>query len=124
MNGSAHFTPWLDPVPGAVAEARRFVVGVLSARREKGDDLDDCELMVSELATNAVRHGRSMFRVGVSGGPGPIRIEVSDCNPRLPGEGGASPDAESGRGLQIVGTLAARWGVREEREGKTIWFEL
>jgi anti-sigma regulatory factor (Ser/Thr protein kinase) len=124
MNGSTHFTPWLDPVPGAVAEARRFVVGVLGKRRDEGNDLDDCELMVSELATNAVRHGRSMFRVGVSGTPGPIRVEVSDCNPRLPVEGGAPLDAQSGRGLQIVDTLSARWGVREEREGKTVWFEL
>jgi anti-sigma regulatory factor (Ser/Thr protein kinase) len=121
LRGAAQLSPWLDPVPGNVAEARRFVAEALAGR---GGSLDDCELMVSELATNAVRHGRSMFRVGVHRLGQPIRIEVSDCNSRLPVEGAAGTDAQSGRGLQIVDTLSARWGVRPEAEGKTVWFEL
>lgn len=33
---------------------------------------------------------------------------------------------EHGRGLQLVGSLADRWGVRRRRETqeKTVWFEL
>jgi anti-sigma regulatory factor (Ser/Thr protein kinase) len=120
-NGAAQLSPWLDPVPGNVAEARRFVTEALAGRK---GPLDDCELMVSELATNAVRHGRSMFRVGVYRQGGPVRVEVSDYNSRLPVESAAGTDAQSGRGLQIVDSLSSRWGVRPEAEGKTVWFEL
>jgi hypothetical protein len=42
----------------------------------------------------------------------------------LPVPAGAATDAQSGRGLQIVDALAVRWGVRPEREGKTVWFEI
>lgn len=119
-NQATHLSAWLDPQPDNVAVARRFVVDSLGG---KTAELDDCELMVSELATNAVRHGRSMFRIGVYRLDGPIRIEVSDYNSRLPVEAGVSPDAQSGRGLQIVDALSSRWGVRPEAEGKTVWFE-
>jgi anti-sigma regulatory factor (Ser/Thr protein kinase) len=111
----------MDPLPENVAAARRFVVDSLAGAR---DGVDDCELLVSELATNAVRHGRSMFRIGVYRRDGPIRIEVSDHNDRLPVQGGAGPEAQSGRGLQIVDALSARWGVRPDFEGKTVWFEV
>jgi len=125
INVAGHLSAWLDPLPGNVAEARRFVVDSLRGQAAQLNDyeMDDCELMVSELATNAVRHGRSMFRVAVYRLDGPIRIEVSDFNSRLPVEGAAGADAQSGRGLQIVGALASRWGVRPEDEGKTVWFE-
>jgi anti-sigma regulatory factor (Ser/Thr protein kinase) len=111
----------MDPLPENVAAARRFVVDSLTGAHH---GVDDCELLVSELATNAVRHGRSMFRVGVYRRNGPVRIEVSDHNARLPVEGGATADAQSGRGLQIVDALSLRWGVRPESEGKTVWFEV
>jgi anti-sigma regulatory factor (Ser/Thr protein kinase) len=120
MNQATHLSAWLDPQPDSVAVARRFVVDSLGGTAA---ELDDCELMVSELATNAVRHGRSMFRVGVYRLDGPIRVEVSDYNSRLPVKAGVSPDAQSGRGLQIVDALSSRWGVRPEAEGKTVWFE-
>lgn len=34
------------------------------------------------------------------------------------------PDALDGRGLTIVDLLSSRWGVRDDRYGKTVWFEL
>jgi hypothetical protein len=117
----AHVSTWLEPIPESVAGARRFVMDAL---RDVTPAVEDCELMVSELATNAVRHGRSLFRVGVYLLQGPVRVEVSDYNSRLPVEGKTGPDAQSGRGLQIVEALSQRWGVRADFEGKTVWFEV
>ncbi|GHB75746.1 hypothetical protein GCM10010377_77760 [Streptomyces viridiviolaceus] len=39
--------------------------------------------------------------------------------PRAPG-----PDAESGRGLQLVEMLSDGYGVTHTQEGKTVWFTL
>ncbi len=33
-------------------------------------------------------------------------------------------DAEGGRGLALVDSLAVRWGTDSAPEGKTVWFEL
>jgi hypothetical protein len=31
------------------------------------------------------------------------------------------PDAEGGRGLIVVRSLATRWGITPEDDGKTVW---
>ncbi|MEC4017686.1 ATP-binding protein [Streptomyces sp. H27-D2] len=88
----------------------------------------DAALLLSELATNAVLHGcvpGRLFRVRTTLHAAVLRIAVSD--PRgesLPRPRAAGPDDKFGRGLLIVRTLAARWGVRERTVGKTVWCEL
>ena len=54
-----------------------------------------------------------------------IRVEVTDLSgPGMPEPRPAGGDAEDGRGLQLVASLAARWGWRR-RGGRTVtWFEL
>ncbi|WP_405894646.1 ATP-binding protein [Streptomyces sp. NBC_00104] len=91
----------------------------------------DPVLVVSELVTNAVTHGRvpgtSGRRVGMSTEKdGNIyRVEVRDtqrdampllCEARNGLDGG-------GRGLLLVDSLADKWGVRPEGIGKTVWAE-
>jgi anti-sigma regulatory factor (Ser/Thr protein kinase) len=91
---------------------------------------DDAELLGSELVANAAEHGDGK-PIGLAlrrhaepdGRPG-VTCEVTDsahqCVPRLvPG-----PDAERGRGLAIVATLADSSGVRTSQAGKTSWFTL
>ncbi|MER8182333.1 ATP-binding protein [Kitasatospora sp. NPDC094015] len=88
-------------------------------------------LIVAELAANAVRHGHVPgrdFEVRLTESPDALRVEVSDTRTErtpptvveLP-----APDAESGRGLLLVGHLAARWGTvpRAAAPGKTVWAE-
>ncbi|MFI2640693.1 SpoIIE family protein phosphatase [Streptomyces sp. NPDC018610] len=85
---------------------------------------DAAELMVSELVTNAVRHGR--------GRPVELRLirgdtllcEVDDDDHELPTLLNAGPSAEFGRGLRVVSTLAREWGASRTGGGKTVWFEL
>lgn len=85
-------------------------------------------LVVAELATNAVTHGRVPgrdFEVRLSRG-GVLRIEVSDARgERLPRIAAPSGEEESGRGLRLVAALASAWGtVPRPPSGKTVWAEL
>ena len=114
----------LPPEPASVAEARAKVVEALSPRLQ-GDRLETLRLLVSEVVTNAVRHG---------GQDDPVEVNASwDLNVRVEvvdhGDGFAplprAPDAEEpgGYGLFLVGSLAGRWGV-ESNDHTTVWFEL
>src|SRR5690606_36007816 len=84
------------------------------------------ELLVSELVTNALRHGRPpmALRLRTHNGQS-LRIEVldgaADGEP-VPTE--APPDAVTGRGLGIVAALARRWGTESVPGGKLVWAEL
>ncbi len=81
------------------------------------------ELMVSELATNVVRHGQTSFSLMIEHTADAIRVEVSDHGGGTPAMRFPGPDEPTGRGLQIVDMLAERWGVeRETAAGKTVWF--
>ncbi len=83
-------------------------------------------LLTSELVTNAVRYGgtRAVLEAQMPGGA--LRVTVTDENPDLPEVGDAPAlTAEGGRGVLLVSTLAARWGVeRLPTGGKAVWFEL
>ncbi|MFE4216127.1 ATP-binding protein [Streptomyces sp. NPDC056844] len=86
--------------------------------------------IVAELAANAAVHGRVSgrdFRLGlVVHRDTLLRIEVTDTRgERLPAAGVPPEDAESGRGLLIVGALADRWGVDVgPTPRKMVWAEL
>lgn len=105
----------------SVRLAREFVRGTLTTESVVRED---CELLVSELATNAVLHAGTAFRVAVHDGAGTIRVEVSDGDPTVPELQHDSPDAITGRGLQIVDRIADRWGVSPSADGKAVWFEI
>jgi hypothetical protein len=111
------------PVPGAVPPARRFVAGILTSWG-RDDLLGDASLIASELATNAVEHATSPFRVTVECGPDLIRVAVEDLGPTRPRLPAAASEDHSGRGLAIVQHLAQRWGCDLLPVGKVIWAEL
>ncbi|WP_165400279.1 ATP-binding protein [Motilibacter rhizosphaerae] len=111
----------------ACGVARQFVTSSL-ARSTQRDLLDAALLAVTELASNALRHGRPPFRVGVSLDDDQVQVHVSDADPHCPqarrAGAHADPLAESGRGLEIVQALVQHWGCRHRPDGKEIWFEL
>lgn len=102
--------------------ARRDVKAAL-ASAVGGRGLDVVELLTSELVTNAVRHAHSTARVAVELVGPRVRVSVTDDGPGVPTTGHPSPDAESGRGLELVDSLAKQWGVTTLEIGKTVWFE-
>lgn len=112
-----------DADPLAVPAARRFVVAVLSPSTEEVRQA--AELMVSELATNAVRHVHSDFDVSVERRGRRIRIAVTDHGGGTPTMRCPAPTEPSGRGLRIVDMFADQWGVDQHAGGgKTVWFTL
>jgi anti-sigma regulatory factor (Ser/Thr protein kinase) len=90
---------------------------------QAGRDADVAELLTSELAANAVRHGQTPFTVVVSASP-VVRVEVHDGNAIVPTVQAARGDDEAGRGLLLIEALADSWGVDECGGGKVVWFEL
>ncbi|WP_225826113.1 SpoIIE family protein phosphatase [Streptomyces naphthomycinicus] len=118
-----HVAEWrLDADPREVARARRQV-------RERLLDWDlpqaveTAELLVSEVVTNAVRHGGS-DRIGLRVvRTDALLFEVTDDEPALPAMCAAGPSDESGRGLRVVSRLAREWGASASGHRKTVWFE-
>jgi anti-sigma regulatory factor (Ser/Thr protein kinase) len=107
----------------SVGAARRFATDAL--RGIDPDQLDSVELMVSELATNSIRHARAEFELSVANVDGEIRVEVSDGAGGQPRMRNAGPDDVTGRGLQIVNLLSEAWGVEHHPDrGKTVWFTI
>ncbi|WP_030612765.1 ATP-binding protein [Streptomyces sclerotialus] len=129
MNAQSHpGHPWrrtFTSVPRSVGAARRAVRGALLAHGVAPDTADTVVLVVSELAANAVRHGRvpgRLFEVRIGlDGEKEITVEVSDAGETYPVLGEADAEAETGRGLVLVAALAAAWGVRDRQIGKTVW---
>lgn len=115
----------LTPVPESVRHARRFITDFCAAADLPPELCQTAALLVSELVTNAIVHGRSSATLEAHRPPGRFRVSVRDRNPRLPAVGDRpSLTAESGRGLTIVSMLAPRWGVEAAGDGKAVWFEL
>jgi anti-sigma regulatory factor (Ser/Thr protein kinase) len=89
---------------------------------------DDLTVMVSELVTNAVIHGRPEVLLHLFLTSGLVRVEVYDGGDPFPVARAESVpiDRTSGRGLAIVDSMATRWGVGAAAHvpGKSVWFEL
>jgi len=116
----------LRAVPAAAATARREITRRLSAWVAV-NALEDVRLLLSELVTNALRHGKVTpeDEIGVRAevADGTVRIEVHD-----PGRNGEverrRPGARGGGyGLLLVDRLTNRWGV-DRQDGTTVWAEL
>jgi anti-sigma regulatory factor (Ser/Thr protein kinase) len=89
----------------------------------------DLSLLVTEVVTNAVRHGTRgpvddvIVRIVADDS---VRVEVVD--PGRPFDPPPSPerfdDAPSGWELFLLDRLATDWGVEAEGVGKKVWFEI
>jgi anti-sigma regulatory factor (Ser/Thr protein kinase) len=112
LQAPAHARAWtserLPPLPGHITE--------------------DALLLVSELVTNAVRHGRPDIEISLVIAADRVRIEVRDGGDALPilPSGQPSIDRPTGRGLLIVAATASDWGIERTpgTAGKTVWAEL
>ncbi|MFF8022255.1 ATP-binding protein [Streptomyces sp. NPDC007896] len=84
---------------------------------------DAATLVVSELVTNAIKHGKGQpVQLRVRHSAYELRIEVTDGTPTPARLRSASVADENGRGLLLVAALAKEWGV--SRDGKTTWCSL
>ncbi|MFG3064083.1 SpoIIE family protein phosphatase [Streptomyces sp. NPDC048231] len=121
LNPSRVVTWALPGDRSAVRHARRLAAHQLTQWGLEGL-ADATRLIVSELVTNAVRHGT---------GPIELRLvrhrvltcEVSDTAAFIPRPHRARTTDENGRGLFLVTKLSRRWGARSTSGGKVVWAE-
>jgi len=113
---------WLDVECGPLGpgQARRAIAECAS-RLGLDEVVDDLLLLVSEMVTNAVRHGAPPVRLEVLADDDVVRVAVVDGHPGLPCPREVDDDAEGGRGMVLVDLLAAEHGVRPQPPGKTVW---
>lgn len=86
----------------------------------------DAELLVTELATNVVKHvgeGASATLI-LERRSERLRVEVHDKSPALPSLMTADRDEECGRGLHLLTAFSANWGAVPTAAGKAVWCEV
>ncbi len=109
--------------PDAVPTARRFAAAALP--NELNELVDDAELLVSELVTNAMLHGEGPVTLRILQGEDGLRLEVQDAGNAMPVPARPSTESMTGRGLTLVAALSTGWGIdRTEGGGKIVWAEL
>ena len=114
--------------PRTPEEARLFLAEALETF-DVDVDGDAAHLLTSEIASNAVRHGKEPIDVSVSVEDAGLRVSVFDRGggfdpDELIFDQGFSPEAEGGRGLQLVHDLSSEWGVERHDDGTEVWFRL
>jgi len=119
----------LAGTPQAARQAREL------ARQALGEDhpaLDDAELIVSELFSNAIAHSRSghpggtvAVAVQAPAHPGDVRILVRDAGgPDAPALTADDSDSEHGRGIAVISALATEWGSHTVDGERITWCRL
>jgi hypothetical protein len=94
--------------------ARGFVQDCWCTEHDSAD-LVQAQLIVTELVTNAVRHGGPPIELQIecltTGG---VLLSVSDGSLEPPAAQESGPDRWGGRGVQLVDLLSAEWGVHQD----------
>jgi anti-sigma regulatory factor (Ser/Thr protein kinase) len=114
----------VPPEPHSVPRAREWVIAlaepfVASAR------IADLRLVISEVITNAVRHGgEGDMLVAVTPKEGFLCVQVTDTGDGFaPRPRAFEPDDDGGFGLFLVERLTRRWGLTRENSNTRVWFE-
>ncbi|HLU75582.1 MAG TPA: ATP-binding protein [Nonomuraea sp.] len=126
---AASATIVLPPSAQSVHCARSYAAGVLTAWGLT-EPAENMQLVVSELATNALRHG---LRPGDPCGLGPVHMSLvrrgnlvtsafADPCSSVPALRYSGPLDTGGLGLHIVDSLSLRWGWSAlSPHGKIVW---
>lgn len=108
-------------------EARRLACEIAAHFLEE-EQYKAFELVVTEIVSNAVRHGSApgeQIKMAITPKDGYMCVQVTDSGPGLvPRPGAFETDDDGGFGLFIVEQLTRRWGVTREDNRTRVWFEL
>ncbi|MEV5953480.1 ATP-binding protein [Streptomyces sp. NPDC051987] len=118
--------------PAGVGKARHRMRDQLRTGGLSESVIDDAVLILSELLSNACKHGRPLGDALAGDGDvraawrvdprGRLIVEVTDGGgPTRPAPMTPSVTAHGGRGLNIITALADDWGVRDDAGEVTVW---
>jgi anti-sigma regulatory factor (Ser/Thr protein kinase) len=114
-----------EAAPAEVPLVRRAAVAQLS-QWGMPDAAEEAELLVTELATNVIKHvgeGASATLI-LERRDDRLRVEVHDKSHTVPSLRTASGDDECGRGLHLLAALVVDWGIVLTAAGKAVWCEI
>jgi anti-sigma regulatory factor (Ser/Thr protein kinase) len=115
----------LTAEPISIGTARGWIDDV-AAGLVSDDRRGELRLVMTEVVTNAVRHGARGGTLRLAATPKPefLCVQVTDDGPGLvPRPGAMASDENGGFGLFIVEQLTRRWGVTRENRHTRVWFE-
>jgi anti-sigma regulatory factor (Ser/Thr protein kinase) len=113
------------PEPHSVPRARERVIA-LAEPFVAATRIADLRLVISEVITNAVRHGgNGDMVVAVTPKQGYLCVQVTDTGDGFaPRPRAFEPDDDDGGfGLFLVERLTRRWGLTRENSNTRVWFE-
>lgn len=113
-----------EPRPESCALVRRDIRAFLTVAGLLDETVEIALMVASELASNAVDHAGTSFRVLVHLTDRCLRIEVTDGSTALPVLQPLDTSALRGRGLQMIDHLATSWTYAIVRDGKTVVAEM
>lgn len=131
----------LADIPNAVGLARLHTADVLSRWGVHVDIVETVQLLVSELATNAVQHPKEgetetspfsvrntaqTFQLTLEILGDAVKVSVWDRDTRPPVLKQVGIEATGGRGIFIVAVMSRRWGhyPAHGMPGKVVWAEV
>ncbi len=134
--GRPHRSAWADREPRprldadfprepcAPGRARRLVVAGLRRWGLSEDTIDDAALIVSELASNAVRHAASPFTISARLDGETLRLAVEDSRELVAAPPGAGICPQPLHGIGVIDAISSDWGVAATARGKVVWATL
>lgn len=111
--------------PSSVAEARHRVLELAEPLVEE-ERLGDLRLVLSEVVSNAVRHGSNTEAIMLAVTPkqGYLCVQVTDSgNGLAPRPRATVPDENGGWGFFLIEYMTRRWGMTREDHQTRVWFE-
>jgi anti-sigma regulatory factor (Ser/Thr protein kinase) len=111
--------------PSSVSEARRRVVEMAETRMDDSR-LAELQLVLSEVVSNAIRHGSSTEPVMLAITPKEefLCVQVTDAGSGLaPRPRATVPDENGGWGFFLIEYMTRRWGMTRENRRTRVWFE-
>ena len=114
----------LPPHPDSIGEAREHVRGVAEPFVEV-PRLDDLLLAISEVMSNAVRHGSTEKPIHLAAAPidDCIHVQVVDAGPGMAPEPRRRSTPDGGWGFFLIESLTRRWGLMRDEDRTHVWFE-
>ena len=113
------------PMPdGGYHAIRLWALSWMQTHPVLGVDVDDVQLALTELVSNAILHGSGPVDVELVTEARSLRLNVSDSSDVMPHKPPASGHRSGGHGLLLVDKVATSWAANPlPAGGKTVWCE-